>query len=479
MIVTLKPSSTHGMFHANIIIVTTDDDRTSKLLAYQKFKLAKKSVDGLAFIESKQKRGMIVTQTKWEEVKNHPVRVAEAMKKELLHNKTNGLGTPKPKSMTTLSKPSPSILHFFERDDQIAETQNVKVKNLRYNATDAITNTEATDSHEALVFPSESSTLKGLKFLLSGKFPKYDSGQPSSSPNDELHIGKDTITGAIKDNGGRCLTRLSNSVDFLVVGAEPGYTKFMNAITKRIRVISVNDLHQLATDEITVEALRLKEDVKVKKFSVMSAVTKKVNKGTKRKNDSKELEVRAKTRKSKKVANGTADVAAAVGEERITLPPGIPHAVTEERLVAESVLCYGIGSEQKETKTCNLPQVRLVGEFCAKNDTIKQRKNKKAAEVERKQCSSEGCKKVAEKGGRCDNCFSSLWGDNCFSSLWKGLESNVTDNIGKEDNYLQCKSEGCTKVAEKGGRCDNCFSSLWGDNCFSSLWKGLESNITD
>ena len=352
MIVTLKPSSTHGMFHANIIIVTTDDDRTSKLLAYQKFKLAKKSVDGLAFIESKQKRGMIVTQTKWEGVKNHPVRVAEAMKKELLHNKTNGLGTPKPKSMTMLSKPSPSILHFFERDDQIAETQNVKVKNLRYNATDAITNTEATDSHEALVFPSESSTLKGLKFLLSGKFPKYDSGQPSSSPNDELHIGKDTITGAIKDNGGRCLTRLSNSVDFLVVGAEPGYTKFMNAITKRIRVISVNDLHQLATDEITVEALRLKEDVKVKKFSVMSAsakrsAPKKGNKGTKRKNDSEELNVRVKKRKSKKVANGPVDVAAAVGEERITLPPAIPRAATEERprngsaVAAESVLGYG------------------------------------------------------------------------------------------------------------------------------------------
>ena len=345
-------SSTHDVIHWLIVIVTTDDDPTCKLSRYQRSKLAKKSVEKLEFIVSR--KVIFVTSTEMKAKKDHQVRVVGAKKEEILHNKTNVLE--EPKSETTPSKPSPSTCSpLFEQNTRPNDQRvsNAKVKTFRYNPSIAITNTEATDSPtEALFFPSESSTLKGLTFLLSGKFHKHDSGQPSSSPYDKLHIGKDTITGAIKDNGGRCLTRLSNSVDFLVVGAEPGYTKFMNAIRKCIRVISVNDLHQLATDEITVEALRLKEDVKVKKFSVMSAsakrsAPKKGNKGTKRKNDSEELNVRVKKRKSKKVANGPVDVAAAVGEERITLPPAIPRAATEERprngsaVAAESVLGYG------------------------------------------------------------------------------------------------------------------------------------------
>ena len=343
MSVTLKLlSPTHGTFFGDIVIVTTDADPTCMLSYDQKSQLAEKSVDSLTFIESMQ--GIIFTQTEMNATNNHEVSVKEGIEKEILHNKNNMIEKPKSETMlskpsqsseTMLSKPSQSIRRpLFEQNasnDQRIETQNIKVKKLRYNAANDVSNTE---SPKALAFPSEStSTLAGQTILLSGMFPHHDSGQPLVKEED---IGKDTIIEVIKTHGGEYAKKITKKVNLLVIGDRPGREKYKRAAAKGILIITINDLLQLTTGATTIDALRQKKNVFVEAWS------ERPKKGTKRKTGSKEANV--EKQKTKEARNGSSD-------------------------------------------------------------------------VERKLCSGDGCTQFAEKGGRCNN---------CFLSLWKRYESNVT-----------------------------------------------------
>ena len=108
--------------------------------------------------------------------------------------------------------------------------------------------------------------------------------------------------------------------------------------------------------------------------------------------------------------------------------------------VSGGVCCtHGATVERRKCSAANCTNWAVSKGVCAKHDAVKQRKKKKAAnaeekkqktkeavngsaEVERKLCSGDGCTKFAERGGRCND---------CFLSLWERLESNVTNNVSK------------------------------------------------
>ena len=232
-----------------------------------------------------------------EATNNHEVSVKEGIKKERLHNKNNVIE--KPTSMTMLSIPSPSTrCPLLERNgapnDQ--RTQTLTFIKFGYNADMDISNTP--DSPKALVFPSgPTNTLEGQTISISGLFPECDSGDPSVEEED---IGKDTIIEAIKANGGKHAQNVTKNVDLLVVGNRPGQKKFDTARKNKIRVISINDFHQLATGKTFIDALRLKKDVVVEEWSKRSWP----KRGTKRKTGSKE-ERSQKTKKASTPTNGT------------------------------------------------------------------------------------------------------------------------------------------------------------------------------
>eukprot|EP00986_Skeletonema_menzelii_P012414 scaffold6832_cov81-Skeletonema_menzelii.AAC.37 len=386
--VSMKSSST-GMYVADIVIVTPDEDKYKELSPRERFRIIKGSVVGLNFIETMT--GTLDTVEEIAAEKNRQERVEIAKEKEISHNNANTLRTSK--------SPHPSI---FRETDQNAEAVNQNAKamnskaepvNLGYNAGIAVNNTRQE-------FPSSGDKLNGLKIVISGKFDAYASGRSSFLG---LHIGKDTLSEAIRQNGGECLDRVKPGTDLLVVGEGPGVKKCQSAKMLSVKIITVHDLHCLATGATSIAALRLKEDAHVEEYSVMSfkSTSAKSASSTQKRNTrytskravinrtSKSNNTAAKPSSSKLAATIVAESASSTQKRNTAAKPS-------SSKLAATIVAESVSSKRKRKSTDTAKHSSSKRKRKSTDKTKSSSSNKQATSVVAKSDSSDPKKSVAE-----------------------------------------------------------------------------------
>jgi hypothetical protein len=249
------------LYAVDIQIVTTDDERIKKLSPFERFKMVKKPIVDLDFIETMT--GTLFTEGEIDAGNNFRQQVQNGMNKEELHNLNSTLQTSNPRPRTSiLSETHPNAGAANQNEEMMKSTAAAApaaaAVSLKYQAAIAVSETVP------LEFPTDGDMLGGMNFVLSGKFPDYDSGNSSYHG---LHVGKDTISDAIQDNGGKYSDHVTDRTDFLVIGDDPGAGKVRRAKDLDKRIIRVRDLHDLAMGRTIKIALYLREDARIERFS--------------------------------------------------------------------------------------------------------------------------------------------------------------------------------------------------------------------
>ena len=281
-----KSSSTNEKYHIHIDVVASDDNQTAKLIPRERHALVTDALDSFDFFEGPI-TATFVTEGKIDKQNDLREKVLEAMETELKHNEKKTLGS-------SGSKPKP--LQLIDRN-----VKDAKQKTLELNADTAIGAEEIVITPEDL--QSVSRYLDGSRIAISGIFGSLSG---SESGYNGLDVGKDTLIDVIKKHGGVFVGGVRRDLDFLVVGKEPGEKKFWKAKQLEIRIITIHDLHRVATESATLDDLKCQEDANVIEFSCMSRKSKNVewlDPNTTKQNKRKEQAV-AKSPSSKRKRKG-------------------------------------------------------------------------------------------------------------------------------------------------------------------------------
>jgi len=102
--------------------------------------------------------------------------------------------------------------------------------------------------------------LEGKTFVMSGIFPEVGGGRG-------LTLGKAKVKAMIEAFGGRCTSAISGKTNFLLLGKEPGASKYNQATARGIPIIELCGLTALVNDTITFEQIEAAPAVEVQSFS--------------------------------------------------------------------------------------------------------------------------------------------------------------------------------------------------------------------
>ena len=109
-----------------------------------------------------------------------------------------------------------SLEEYFKKSDHVELISRLKQAGLKM---------ESTEKNELA-----SDILSGNSFVISGVFEKY---------------GRDELKGIIKDNGGKIVSSVSGSLDYLVAGNNMGPAKLEKANKFGVKIISESDLESM------------------------------------------------------------------------------------------------------------------------------------------------------------------------------------------------------------------------------------------
>ncbi len=255
MTCTSRSSSTTDKYLIHIDVVATDDVKYNKMTPIERLRLVTDPLRGFEFIEGLT--GRFMTEGKIKKTNEQLVKVLEAAEKEIKHMEEHTLGSSGSKSKT-------NPLQLLNENVE----GNAEEKTLEFNADTAVGPKKEITPKD---FPSKSEHLAGQTIHLSGQFQSFDSGvekDPLANPiKTAREIGKDGLTNVISNQCGKCVGNLGEGVDFLVVGRAPSGGKCDKAKVLGIRIITVSDLHRVATKKTTLEELKRQPDADVDGFA--------------------------------------------------------------------------------------------------------------------------------------------------------------------------------------------------------------------